>query len=360
MMDTLAQENNDWRWQLRNSISSVNKLNQVLPFSWEREEWLKNNYALNDLPFLVTPHFVSLMDGSPFCPIFRQVISSNSEHNIEDFLMLDPLGEEEREKVPHLIHRYPDRVLFLPTDRCASYCRFCQRKRWVGQGPTPKREDHDRAFQYIENNTAIREIIFSGGDPLLLSNERLNYLLKRSFAINHVEIVRFHTRILSFLPMRIDKDLAHIFSNYRPIYFVTHFNHPKEINNETIKAINELVDAKVSLLNQSALLKGINDNEDTLKELFRLLAKLLIRPYYIHQCDLIKGSSHFRVPIKRSLELLANLRGHISGHGIPTLMVDIPGGHGKVPLHKSAIVKEDENFIYLQGFTGGIAAYPKK
>lgn len=352
-------DNNNWRFQLNNSINSLIKLNELLPYNEERNEWLKNNYTLNNLPFAITPHFISLMNGSISCPIFRQVIPSIAENETEDFLLFDPLGEEEREKVPHLIHRYPNRVLFLPTDRCASYCRFCHRKRWVGQGPSPKREDHDQAFAYIANNQDINEIIFSGGEPLLLSNDRIDDLLKRSFAIKHINMVRFHTRILSFLPMRIDDELREIFSRYKPIYLVTHFNHANEINHKTINAIDKLVDAHIVLLNQSALLKDINDDENTLKELFTLLSKLRIRPYYLHQCDLIKGSSHFRVPINKAIELISNLRGKISGHSLPNLMIDIPHGHGKVPLHKNSIVNEDDNFIYLQGFNGGIAPYPK-
>ena len=352
-------EDQDWRWHIKHSIKTVSELNQKLPYHKDRAQWLGANFKTSSLPFSVTPHFASLMSGAPDCPIFSQVISSAQELVDDDMAMRDPLGEEPRQKVPHLVHRYPDRVLFLATDRCAAYCRFCHRKRWVGQGPTPKREQQDEAFNYIEKNPLISEIVFSGGDPLLLSNERINELLSRSFGIKHIEFVRFHTRMLSFAPMRIDEELCHIFNEYSPLYLVTHFNHPGEINQATIKAIKMLHQCGVALLNQAVLLKGVNDDETILRQLFLLMAKLKIRPYYLHQCDVVTGSRHFRVPIKRSLELMANLRGRISGHCLPTLVIDIPGGHGKVPLVKNPIVGEDEQFIYLQGFSGGVAPYPK-
>jgi lysine 2,3-aminomutase len=358
-MSITWQEGQDWRWQVKNSIKTIEVLNQKLPHNVEREAWLRDHFKEASLPFSVTPHFVSLMSGEPDCPIFSQVISSAHELIEDEAAMRDPLGEEPRQKVPHLVHRYPDRVLFLATDRCASYCRFCHRKRWVGQGPSPKRDQQEEAFVYIEQNPNIKEIVFSGGDPLLLSNQRLGELIERSFGIKHIEFVRFHSRMLSFAPMRIDEGLVEIFAQYSPIYLVTHFNHPREINDATKKAINMLHSAGIALLNQAVLLKGVNDDETILKDLFLLMAKLKIRPYYLHQCDIVTGSRHFRVPIKRSLELMDNLRGRISGHCLPTLVIDIPGGHGKVPLVKNPIVKEDEQFIYLQGFSGGVAAYPK-
>lgn len=350
---------NDWRWQIKNSIKTIDQLNEMLPKNGEREAWLATNFATSMLPFSVTPYFVSLMNGHDSCPIFSQVISSSLELVEDAIEMRDPLGEEERESVPHLVHRYPDRVLFLATDRCASYCRFCTRKRWVGQGPTPMRDQQDEAFRYIEKNSAIKEVIFSGGDPLLLSNERIQELIARAFAIEHIEMVRFHSRMLSFAPMRIDQGLCDVFQKFSPIYLVTHFNHPREITEVALSAINSLHKSGVMLLNQSVLLKGVNDDEMVLKELFRTLVKNKIRPYYLHQCDVVTGTRHFRVPIAESVKLMDRLRGHISGLCLPTLVIDIPGGHGKVPLVANPIVNEDDRFIYLRGFAGGIAAYPK-
>lgn len=354
-----ALSTDDWRWQIKNSVKSIEELESRVSFDDDAREFLRTNFATAALPFSVTPYFVSLMSGKKDCPIFSQVISSQQELISDVDERRDPLGEEPRQKVPHLVHRYPDRVLFLATDRCASYCRFCTRKRWVGQGPTPARDEHDAAFAYIEQQQGIKEIVFSGGDPLLLSNDRLDYLLSRAFAIKHIDVVRFHSRMLSFAPMRIDAGLAEVLSTYSPMYLVTHFNHPSEITDATRAAIKRLQDSGVLLLNQSVMLRGVNDDEDILKELFRTLVKLKVRPYYLHQCDVINGAKHFRVPLKRSIELLDRLRGHISGLCLPTLVIDIPGGHGKVPIGKNPIVREDDQYIYLEGFKGGVAAYPK-
>lgn len=348
-----------WQWQIKNSIRSIDELLTKLPLSQEEQLWLKAS-ALPELPFSVTPYFVALMEAKLNCPIFSQVIATPREHEHDPLARRDPLGEEPREKVPHLIHRYPDRVLFFATDRCASYCRFCTRKRMVGQGPTPRKEEQEVAFRYIEANPSIKEIIFSGGDPLMLGNERLSELLERAFSIKHLVNVRIHTRMLSFAPMRIDDELANIVRRYQPLYLICHFNHPKELTPLARESIAKLVDNGVVVLNQSVLLNGINDDLETLTELLRLLVNNRCRPYYLHSCDMVTGANHFRVPIKKALSLMNSLRGHISGLAMPTLVVDIPGGHGKVPLLPSPIVSEDEHHIYLRGFSGGIAAYPKK
>ncbi len=356
----MSMENfNDWRWQIKNSIKTVEGLKQVLPKDQEREAWLLKNFSSAALPFSVTPYFASLMGKNVSCPLFLQVVSSALEIKNDSSDRRDPLGEEEREKVAHLVHRYPDRVLFLATDRCASYCRYCTRKRWVGQGPTPMKEEQQEAFAYIKAHSSIKEIIFSGGDPLLLSDERIHQLLAQSFAISHIDFVRFHTRMLSFAPMRITKELCEILSQYTPIFLVTHFNHPQEITDDAIKAIKLLQNSGVTLLNQSVLLKGINDSKETLLELFRVLSKNQVRPYYLHQCDVVSGASHFRVPIKEAIALVNSLRGHISGHCLPTFVLDIPGGHGKVPLNSLPVVGEDEENLYFKGFLGGVSPYPK-
>lgn len=349
----------DWQWQIRNSINSIDKLQAFVPLSEAQEKWLKE-YSSPKLPFSLTPYFASLMGKSLQCPIFAQVVSTPRELEHELFELRDPLGEEQREKVPHLIHRYPDRVLFLATDRCASYCRFCTRKRMVGQGPTPKKEEHEEAFKYIEKHEAIKEIIFSGGDPLMLSNSRILELFSRAFSINHINNIRIHTRMLSFAPMRIDEEFLSVIKQFSPVYLVTHFNHPKELTELALDALKKLVDHGVVVLNQAVLLKGINDQKEILSKLFRLLVNNRCRPYYLHSCDVVTGAKHFRVPIKQALSLMEELRGHISGLCMPTLVIDIPGGHGKVPLLPNAIVDEDEDFIYLKGFLGGVAPYPKR
>jgi len=347
-----------WQWQIKNSIKSIDELLKHLPLS-EAEQRLLKDSALPSLPFSVTPYFVSLMEPRLSCPIFSQVVVSPLEHELDPVELRDPLGEEEREKVPNLIHRYPDRVLFLATDRCASYCRFCTRKRLVGQGPAPTRDEQEEAFNYIKKHESIKEIIFSGGDPLMLSNERLASLLERAFLIEHIVNVRIHTRMLSFAPMRIDSELLGIFKRHSPLYMVTHFNHARELTALTEEVLNALVDHGVVMLNQSVLLKGINDDAKILSDLFRRLVKNRCRPYYLHSCDIVTGAKHFRVQIKRAISLMEELRGHISGLLMPTLVVDIPGGHGKVPLWPNPIMREDEKYIYLKGFSNGVAAYPK-
>jgi len=351
---------NNWQWQIKNSLKSIEDLKASLSLSALQEQWLDEHFAKVPLPFMITPYVASLMDNSPQCPIFSQMISSQQELIVDDVALRDPLGEEEREKVPHLVHRYPDRVLFLATDRCASYCRFCTRKRMVGQGPTPRRDQQEEAFRYIEENSQIKEIIFSGGDPLMLSNNRLEELLSRAFSISHIEVARIHSRMLSFAPMRIDQELVDIFKRYSPLYLVTHFNHPKELTEQALKALAMLHESGIVILNQSVLLKNINDHAEILTTLNRTLVRNRVRPYYLHLCDVVTGAQHFRVPLTRALEILGEMRGHISGLCMPTMVIDIPGGHGKVPLVPNAIVDEDEDFIYLTGFKQGRAAYPKR
>lgn len=349
----------NWRWQMQNAVVKLDDLLQHANLNEYQKNWLKDNFSYQDLPFYITPYFVSLIKPMNDCPIFKQVVSSDLENKQEKFLLKDPLGEEVRQKVPYLVHRYQDRVLFLATDRCASYCRFCTRKRWVGQGPTPHKEDAQEAFLYIKEHTEINEIIFSGGDPLVLSNERLDYLLQNAFSIPHINFVRIHSRILSFLPMRIDDGLLKIFSKYKPLYLVTHFNHYDEITDHTMQSIDKLLQAGVVLLNQSVLLQGINDSAETLKKLFIKLTKHRIKPYYLHQCDLINGSAHFRVPLKKSLEIYSQLRGSISGICIPQFMIETPHGGGKIAINHNFITKEDDNFIYLKGYDDKLEAYPK-
>ncbi|MCA9508200.1 MAG: KamA family radical SAM protein [Myxococcales bacterium] len=347
-----------WRWQLANPIRTSDDLKRFMAPE-VADKWLDKNFSFASLPFAVTPYFASLMNGQSDCPIFFQVVSSKQELAPADYELKDPLGEEPRLKVPHLVHRYPDRVLFLATDRCASYCRFCTRKRWVGQGPSPQKDQHEAAFRYIEQHPSIKEIIFSGGDPLVLSNERLDELFSRAFSIPHIDVVRIHSRMLSFAPMRVDNGLLAVFKKYSPLYLVTHFNHPKELTSTSLASLQSLHACGVSLLNQSVLLRGVNDCPKVLTTLFRTLVKHHTKPYYLHQCDVVEGAQHFRVPLARSLEIMQSLRGHISGLLMPTFVIDIPNGHGKVPLVPNPVEGEDAKYVYLKGFKGEVAAYPK-
>ncbi len=354
----ISSEWSEWKWHLRNSISSITQLQNHFTLSQEELGALQQVENQEGLPFKMTPHYLELMKASSSSALRRQLIPSLYERDDVDFQRRDPLGEEDHEVVPHLIHRYPDRALLFVTDRCASYCRYCTRKRLVGQGPTPRREDWDAAMNYIEAHPEIHDVILSGGDALFLSDVNLFDILARLKAIPHVEIIRIATRFLTFAPMRITQEFVDAMKAFHTIYFLVHFNHQDEINSDTERAIARLVDAGIPVLNQTVLLRGVNDNTDALKKLFHRLSVLRVRPYYLHQCDLADKTAGFRVPIKKAIAIYGALRGQVSGLSIPTFVVDIPGGYGKVALSPNPIVKEDENQIYLKGFDGEIAPYP--
>jgi lysine 2,3-aminomutase len=350
----------DWRAQLRAAVRSPEALAQVLDLDDDERRGLALLAAHGGLPLGITPHFLSLIDrGDPADPLRRQVVPRASEYERGDWDRRDPLGEEDHEVVPFLVHRYPDRVLLLATDRCAAYCRFCTRKRMVGQGPTPTKDDLAPALDYVAAHPAIREVIVSGGDALMLSDERLGELLARVRAIPHVEIIRLATRMLAFAPSRVTDALLATIRPHHPVYVLAHFNHPREVGDAAAAAIGKLVDAGVPVLNQTVLLRGVNDDAETLATLFRALTRLRARPYYLHQCDLTPGTDAFRVPLERALELVGALRGRVSGLSVPTFVVDIPGGFGKVPLHPDPIVGGDETHVALRGFDGEVARYPR-
>lgn len=278
----------------------------------------------------------------------------------------DPLGEEQLEAAPFLVHRYPDRALLLATDRCASYCRFCTRKRWVGQGPSPTPTDLDAALAYLAAHHEIREVIVSGGDALVLADDKLAALLAQLRAVGRLDVVRLATRMLAFAPTRVTAALlgvlrAHLDVAGAPaLYLLSHFNHPRELSAEARAAIAALVDAGVPVLNQTVLLRGVNDDRAVLIELFRALTRLRARPYYLHQCDLAPGTEAFRVPIADAQALYGSLRGELSGLSIPTFVVDVPGGLGKVAMGPSALVGEDDDAVVLRGSRGQAARYPKR
>ena len=350
---------NDWRWQMRNAIRSKADITPDLFLNDDEIDALEGLLESGGLPFRITPHYMRLMLRSHHMQRLRaQVIPSAQERDDLAFQRTDPLGEEDHEAVPHLIHRYTDRALLFVTDRCASYCRYCTRKRLVGQGPTPKKNELQQALNYIRAHTEIRDVILSGGDALLLDDDVLCELISELHAINHVDIIRLATRMLTFAPMRFTPTLLKRLQRFQPIYFLVHINHPDEVGSEALDAITQMVDAGFPVLNQTVLLKGVNDDVETLKTLFHQLSTWRVRPYYLHQCDLIEKTAGFRVPIKEAIALYGRLRGQLSGLSIPTFVVDIPGGYGKVSLAPNPIVKEDEQQIYLRGFDGRVAAYP--
>lgn len=349
---------NDWRWQLQNSVRDALALSAHVRLCDDEKEGLAR-LSSSQLPLRITPYFLSLMNpDDPNCPLRRQVIPRASEFVDDEVLRRDPLGEEDHEAVPHLVHRYPDRVLLLATDRCAAYCRFCTRKRWVGQGPSPRNEHLRQALDYIRNHKEIWEVIVSGGEGLMLSDEMLRELFAEIRSISHVQVIRIHTRMLAFAPMRFTPELISVLKEAQPLYIVSHFNHASELGEQGVAAIKSLIDAGIPVLNQGVLMRNINDSREALVDLFKTLVRLRVRPYYLHQCDVVMGSTAFRVPIDEAVKLYSDLRGHISGLCLPTFVLDIPGGFGKVPLAQNPIQDRDDSAIYVRGFDGEIAPYP--
>jgi lysine 2,3-aminomutase len=356
-----------WRDQLKRAARSARDLADAgLALSDDEAAAGAHLEAHGGLPLGVTPHFLSLIDkGDPADPLRRQVIPRAAEFAPTSWDRRDPLGEEDLEVVPFLVHRYPDRVLLLATDRCAAYCRFCTRKRLVGQGPTPSWEHLEAAFQYIAEHQEIKEVIVSGGDVALLSDDRVARLLSRLRCIGHLDVIRVASRVLAFLPQRVTPSLVALLRNHDldgpTTYWLSHFNHEKEVTAPAAtRAIAALVDGGVPVLNQTVLLKGVNDDRDALLALFRALTKRRARPYYLHQCDLAPGTDHFRVALDDARALYASLRGHLSGISLPSFVVDLPGGKGKQPLSYDPVVGGDDDSVILKGYRGDLVAYPRR
>ncbi len=357
----------DWHLQLKHAARTAADLRAAgLRLSDDEVRGLAHLQAQGGLPLGVTPHFLALLDPDDVNdPLRLQVIPRAAEFLPTPWDRRDPLGEEELEAVPALVHRYPDRVLLLATDRCAAYCRFCTRKRLVGQGPTPSWEHLERAFQYITEHPEVREVIVSGGDAMMLGDDRVALLLARLRAIAHLDVIRIASRMLAFCPQRVTPELVSLLKNPDddgPVtYWLSHFNHEKELHpTATQVAIALLIDGGVPVLNQTVLLRGVNDSRDTLLRLFRLLTRRRVRPYYLHQCDLAPGTDAFRVPIDDARALYASLRGHLSGLSIPTFVIDIPGGKGKASLGFDPVVAVDADSVTLRSYRGELVKYPRR
>ena len=350
---------NDWSWQLRNRIQNLEQLESRLPLT--PEERAGTILAGKKLALGITPHFFSLIDrNDPYCPIRRQVVPRIEEANTAPDEMLDPCGEDSHMPVPGLVHRYPDRVLLLVTDRCASYCRYCTRSRVVsGAGEQELTVDLEGAFSYLEKHPEVRDVLLSGGDPLLLSDAKLNSILTRLRRIPSVEFIRIGTRIPIFLPQRITPELVNMLKTHHPLWMSIHSNHPKEITREVSDSLGRLADAGIPLGNQSVLLKGVNDRVEILKELFHKLLLCRVRPYYLYQCDLITGSAHLRTTIREGQEIMEQLRGHTTGYAVPTYVVDGPGGGGKIPVGPNYIVGMADDRVILKNYRGDVYEYPE-
>jgi lysine 2,3-aminomutase len=329
---TTAREWNDWRWQLRHRIRDLESVERIFPLTEdERSAILRRS---GSLPVGITPYYASLIDlNDPNDPIRKTMIPRMAEFIRSEGELADPLGEDPRSPVPGLVHTYTDKVLFLVTDFCATYCRYCTRSRLVGAGEyLPDKRMWERALAYIASHTEVRDVLISGGDPLILSDERLEWLLSRLHVIPHVEFLRIGTKIPAVMPQRITPALARMLKRYHPLFFSIHFTHPSELTPEAARACNRLADAGIPLGGQTVLLKGVNDDPVVMKQLMLGLLRIRVKPYYLHQCDAVEGSAHFRTTIERGQVIIRNLHGFTTGYAVPTYMLDAPGGGGKVPL----------------------------
>ncbi|MDT8337039.1 MAG: lysine 2,3-aminomutase [Candidatus Izemoplasmatales bacterium] len=347
----------DWHWQVRNRIKTVNELAKYINLT--EKEMNDISSVLSKFRMAITPYYLCLIDPDNVdCPIRKQAIPSLYEMNIGKNDMLDPLAEDTDSPVPGLTHRYPDRVLFLITDMCSMYCRHCTRRRFAGQHDQKMpRERIDLAIEYIRKHKEIRDVLLSGGDALLVSDEILEDIIKRLREIDHVEVIRLGTRTPVVLPQRITQEFVDMLKKYHPIWLNTHFNHYDEITLESKQAIDRIADAGIPLGNQSVLLRGINDSVETMRILVQRLAYIRVRPYYIYQCDLSLGIEHFRTPVSKGIEIIEGLRGHTSGYCVPTFVIDAPGGGGKIPVMPNYVISQAPGKIVLRNYEGVISTY---
>jgi len=355
--ETPSSEWNDWKWQLRNRITTLEGLEKHLVLTPEERAGVI--LSGNKLALAVTPHYFNLIEReNPACPIRRQIIPHAGEGEFSGAEMADPCGEDSHMPVPGLVHRYPDRVLFLVTDRCAAYCRYCTRSRVVsGAGEQELETDFDQAIAYLEKHTEVRDVLLSGGDPLLFADEKLDALLGRLRAIPHIEFLRIGTRVPIFLPQRITPELCAVLSKHHPLFMSVHVNHPRELTTEVHDALARLADHGVPLGNQSVLLRGVNDSLPVMKSLVQKLLRCRVRPYYLYQCDLIKGSAHLRAPVAKGIEIIEGLRGHTTGYAVPQYVIDAPGGGGKVPVNPGYVFFHDREKVVFRNFEGKIFEY---
>ncbi len=355
--DISDQQWNDWHWQVRNRITTVAELKKYLPLDDEAVAGVEE--ALKHFRMAITPYYLSLIDPEdPFDPVRLQAVPSYMESVRREEDLLDPLEEDADSPVPGLTHRYPDRVLFLITDMCSMYCRHCTRRRLAGQkdGARSIREI-DACIDYIRSKPMIRDVVLSGGDALLMDENRLEYIISQLRTIDHVEIIRIGTRTPVVMPQRITRQLCDMLKKYHPIWLNTHFNHPQEITADSRRACELLTEAGIPVGNQSVLLRGVNDCVHVQRKLVNGLVYIRVRPYYIYQCDLSQGISHFRTPISKGIEIIEGLRGHTSGFAVPTFVVDAPGGGGKIPVGPNYIISQNHDHTVLRNYEGLITSY---
>ena len=354
-----ASEWCNWRWQIKNRLMSVQELDRIVRLSADERNAL-TMYGKR-LPVAITPYYSSLLrPDDPKHPLRRTVIPVSQECFRSPDESPDPLGEKEDSPVPGLVHRYPDRALFLVTNRCATYCRYCARSRIVGKNGSFSigQDQWEHAIDYIETTPDIRDVLISGGDPLTLPDSKLEWLLARLRKIPHVEILRIGTKAPVVLPQRVTLALARMLERYHPLWMSIHFTHPDELTSEVYEACTRLADAGIPLGSQTVLLSGVNDNVETTKRLFQGLLRMRVRPYYLYQCDPIVGSAHFRTHVSRGLEIIQGLGGHTTGYAVPQYVIDAPGGGGKIPICPETVVGREESYLLLKNYEGKVYRYP--
>ncbi len=355
--DVTEEQWNDWHWQIKNRVTTVKQLREIINLTAEEEKAIDESLVL--LRMGITPYYASLMDpDDPNCPIRKQAVPTTFELHKGEGDMEDPLLEDTDSPVEGLTHRYPDRVLFLITDQCSMYCRHCTRRRFAGQTDEAMPMDKiEKAIEYIANTPKVRDVLISGGDGLVIADDRLEFILKKLRDIPHVDIIRIGSRTPVVMPQRITDELVSMLKKYHPLWLNMHFNHPKEITPASAKACALLADAGVPLGNQSVLLRGVNDCVHIMKRLVHLLVKIRVRPYYIYQCDLSMGIEHFRTKVSKGIEIIEGLRGHTSGFAVPTFVVDAPGGGGKIPVMPQYLISMSDKKVVLRNYEGVIATY---
>lgn len=357
--DVPEEKWNDWLWQLTHTVRTVDDLKKVIHLTEEEEEGVR--MSVKTIPLNITPYYASLMDpDNPRCPIRMQSVPLSEEMHKTKYDLEDPLFEDEDSPVPGLTHRYPDRVLFLVTNQCSMYCRYCTRRRFSGQiGMGVPKKQLDAAIAYVRETPEIRDCLISGGDGLLINDQILEYILKNLRDIPHLEIIRIGTRAPVVFPQRITDNLCQILKKYHPVWLNTHFNTSIELTEESVAACEKLVNAGVPVGNQAVILAGINDSVPIMKKLMHDLVKIRVRPYYIYQCDLSEGIGHFRAPVSKGLEIIEGLRGHTTGFAVPTFVVDAPGGGGKIALQPNYLLSQSPEKVVIRNFEGVITSYPE-
>lgn len=355
--NTSEEEWNNWKWQVKNRITTVEDLKKVIKLNDKEAKEIED--SLNTLRMAITPYYATLMDPEDRnCPIRKQAVPTSKELHLGNADMEDPLYEDIDSPAPGLTHRYPDRVLLLITDQCSMYCRHCTRRRFAGiKDSALPINQIEKAINYIKNHSEVRDVLLSGGDALLMSDNKLEEIISRIHEIPHVEIIRLGTRTPCVMPQRITNKLLKMLKKYHPIYVNVQFNHPMEINQSSAAAAAKLNNAGIPVGNQSVLLKGINEQPTVMRQLVQDLLRIRIKPYYLYQCDLSKGIEHFRTPVSRGIEIIESLRQHTTGMAVPTYVIDAPGGGGKIPVSPQYLISQSEGKVILRNYEGKTFAY---